>query len=176
VVVQPYTVFYEHIEELFLPAFILTGSIERAEDCFLRAIDLTASYAMVNDAYIYSVARRCVMKAAIGVIAKEIRKCADMESRLQDGDRQPDTSLVPDVLGDSETPIVNNLLRLNPLRRAALILRIFEKYQRKDMALLLGVSMPIAELASKRGLIEYLHHIRTAVQSTSGVLVRLRRH
>jgi DNA-directed RNA polymerase specialized sigma24 family protein len=155
--VQPYKVFYEHIEELFLLAFLLTGSTQHAEGCFVRALDLTAGYASVKDAYVYSVARRCVIKAAIGVIAREVRECAEMESRSQDDDGQPDTSLVRDVAADSETSIVDNLLRLNSLRRAALTLRLFEKYHRKDMALLLGVPMLIAEVASRRGLIEYLH-------------------
>jgi DNA-directed RNA polymerase specialized sigma24 family protein len=154
--VQPYKVFYEHIEELFSLAFILTGSTQQAEACFVRALDLTTDYSSVKDAYVYSIARRCVIKAAIGVIAREIRECAEMESRSQDDDKQTDTSPVREVAG-SETSILENLLRMNSLRRAALTLRLFEKYHRKDMALLLGVTMQIAEVASRRALIEYLH-------------------
>ena len=155
---QPYRVFNEHMKGLFLPALLLTGSIERAEDCFIRAINLAAGHPAVDDAFISSVARRCVIKAAIEVIAEEIRACAEIESRQQDDTVQACTSRLQEAVGASHAFRMGNLLRLNPLRRAALVLRLFEKYHRKDMALLLGVSMSVAELASKRGLIEYLRH------------------
>jgi hypothetical protein len=155
---QPYRVFKERMKGLFLPALLLTGSIERAEACFIRAIDLASGHSAVDDAFIYSVARRCVIKAAIEVIAEELRACAEIESRQQNDKIQACASGLQEAAGASHAFRMDNLLRLNPLRRAALVLRLFEKYHRKDMALLLGVSMSVAELATKRGLIEYLQH------------------
>ena len=153
---QPDTVFDERMEELFLLALLLTGSIERAEVCFVRAIDLAASHPAVSDAYIFSVARRCIIKAAMEVIAEEVRVCAEMEVRHENDEMETGVSRSRETFEDSYAFMVRSLLGLNSLRRAALVLRIFEKLHRKDIALLLGVSMSVAEIGSKRGLIEYL--------------------
>jgi DNA-directed RNA polymerase specialized sigma24 family protein len=156
VLTQPYRVFYERSDELFVPALLLTGSIERAEDCFRRAIDLAVAHASVSDAFMYSVARRCVIKAAIESIAEEVRVCAEMESKWQGEDKQTSASTLEEVLSGSEASTMEILLRLNPLRRAALILRLFERYHRTDMALLLDVPRSVVDLACKRGLVEYV--------------------
>jgi len=153
---QPYRVFDERTKELFLLALLLTGSIERAEVCFVRAIDLAAVHSAVNDAYILSVARRCVIKAAMEIIAEEVRVCAEMEFRRENDEMQMDALRLRQTVEDSYASMIGSLLGLNPLRRAAFVLRIFEKLHRKDTALLLGVSTPVAEIAGKRGLIEYL--------------------
>lgn len=153
---QPYRVFDERTKELFLLALFLTGSIERAEVCFVRAIDLAAVHSAVNDAYILSVARRCVIKTAMEIIAEEVRVCAEMEFRHENDGMETGVLRLGKAVEDSYAFMVRSLLDLNSLRRAALVLRIFEKLHRKDIALLLGVSTPVAEIASKRGLIEYL--------------------
>jgi DNA-directed RNA polymerase specialized sigma24 family protein len=149
-------VFDAHIEDLFTLALLLTGSIERAESCFIRATSLAASHGPIHGTYIFSVARRCVVKAAIEAIAEEIQVCAESESQRQLENLVACATRPHEKLSDSKTSIIGNLLRLNPLRRAALILRLFERYHRKDIALQLGVSMSVAETASKRGLVEYL--------------------
>jgi hypothetical protein len=156
VLAQPDTVFDERMEEFFLLALFLTGSIERAEVCFVRAIDLAAAHPAVSDAYIPSVARRCIIKAAMEVIAEEVRVCAEMEFRHENDGMETGVLRLGETVEDSYAFMVRSLLGLNSLRRAALVLRILEKLHRKDVALLLGVSMSVAEIASKRGLIEYL--------------------
>jgi DNA-directed RNA polymerase specialized sigma24 family protein len=153
---QPDTVFDERMEELFLLALLLTGSIERAEACFVRAIDLAAAHPAVSDAYISSVARRCIIKAALELIAEEVRVCAEMEFRHENDGMETGILRLGETVEDSYAFMVRSLLGLNSLRRGALVLRILEKLHRKDIALLLGVSMSVAEIASKRGLIEYL--------------------
>lgn len=152
-------VFHERTKELFLPALILTGSLKHAEECFVRAIELVGQYAAVEDQYVYFITRRCVIKAALEVIADDIRACAGIERQLRDDG----TGLVICPSGrtakDLRVSVVPSLLRLNPLRRAALVLRRFERYHRKDAALLLDVPVSLAEVASSRGLREYLCHL-----------------
>jgi DNA-directed RNA polymerase specialized sigma24 family protein len=79
-----------------------------------------------------------------------------MESKWQGEDKQTSASTLEEVLSGSEASTMEILLRLNPLRRAALILRLFERYHRTDMALLLDVPRSVVDLACKRGLVEYV--------------------
>src|ERR1700736_3496829 len=72
--------FCVHLPSLFYLAYMIAGSMERAETILLRAVDLTKKSPPSSPAYLYPMARRCVIKAAIENFAHEIRQSAAAES------------------------------------------------------------------------------------------------
>lgn len=152
-------VFSMRAEELFWPAYVLTGSLESSERCFVEAIDATATQMPSEETYVYRVARRFVIKAAICSLGQEIQNYAAAEASRERDDLQWNGPSWRRT-GVSSTSIAEAFLEplwaLNPFRRSALVLRSFERWHRKDAALLLGVSMSLIEIANRRGLAEFL--------------------
>lgn len=156
-------VFSKRASELFWPAYVLTGSLETSESCFVRAIDAALTQLPSDEAYIYPVARRCVIKAAIATMEEEIKKCAEREvnqdwndSRWRECRLRGRFSIFNSSIAANTLP---SLWALNMLRRSALVLRFFERWHRKDAALTLGVSLASLELAGQHGLSEFLEHL-----------------
>lgn len=152
-------VFSLRAQELFWPAYVLTGSLESSERCFVQAIDATATQMPSEETYVYRVARRCVIKAAIRSLGQEIQNYAAAEaSRDRDDLRWNGASWKRTGASNSwiAAAFLEHLWALNPFRRSALVLRSFERWHRKDAALSLGVSMSLIEIANRRGLTEFL--------------------
>lgn len=155
-------VFSRRATDLYWPAYVLTGSIEDAERCFSQAIDATATQMPTDDAYIYPVARRCVIKAAISAMAGEIQKCAQLEMGEKPAGWRSDSCRFLGRASDSSVSIaavLNSLWQLNAFRRVALVLRVYEKWHRTDAALALGISSSLMETATRRGLFQFLENL-----------------
>lgn len=155
-------VFSRRAKDLFWPAYVLTGSIEDAECCFSHAIDATATKMPTHEAYIYPVARRCVIKAAISVMAGEIHKCAQEEMGDKSADLRSYSCRHLEHFNESSVSIaamLDSLWLLNAFRRVALVLRVYEKWHRTDAALSLGTSTSLIEIATQRGLSQFLENL-----------------
>jgi DNA-directed RNA polymerase specialized sigma24 family protein len=151
-------VFCEHTDSLFLPAYLLTGSLTSAESCLISGVEMLARQLPSDRRYLYTVARRCVIKAAIEVISPVIHNDGK-EYTQGDGDGLQRDESRPRNETDSAWTLIEALdrtLRSMPaLQRVALVLRVFEGYSRRDASLLLGLSMATVEQASKEGFLRF---------------------
>lgn len=159
--------FLEHAANLIWPALLLTRSAEVAEHCLIQAIDETTDRLPLEENYLYAVARRCVIKAALGTMASEIEKHAGSESRDESACEEPSRQEEQKNLAGIDPrgrSLALALWRMNPLRRAVVILLYLERFHRQDVALLLGVSRSVVELVGRRGLVELVRRMHAEAE------------
>lgn len=171
-------IFLAQMDDLLLPAFLLTGTHEQAAECFLEAWEECNEQPPFIARFALGVAKRAIVKSAIRRIA------ADLANSPVRHDRGTDIGVMPGVQANFEDgkTHVNSaafqraMLTLDTFHRAALVLRLYERYSPADAALLLGVSRQTLESGWRQGLLSLLDRLNlsgacvpTMVDLTNGV-------
>lgn len=156
------TVFLTQMDQLLLPAYLLTDSHEVAAECFLEAWEnCVEALSYIDRDFLFSAAKRSIIEKAIQKIAEDQRNCisngcqeyaADIERDTEDAQEWATACL-------TSAKFRRALLRLNPFQRAALILRIYEGYSSADAGLLLRVPRQSLENAWQQGLSELIESL-----------------
>lgn len=147
--------FLDQMDRLLLPAYLLTGSHEQAAECFLEAWNVCSEQSPQKAGYALRVAKRTVIKAAIGRIATDVLANATkaaVSACVVAANAYPE--LRSDMKPLSSEAFCQAVLSLNAFHRAVLVLRLYERYSTVDVALLLGVSRRTLDYEWQRALIE----------------------
>lgn len=141
--------FVSSAEEFRWLSHTLTGEHARAEISLGNAFDqLLEDDSLVFREWITNWARRLIIKSCIATMREALRKSAQKLSRQQ---------LVPAYSSDaalmlpelSPESLQACLLRLDLLSRFVLVLRMMEKYSRRETALLLEIDERICDVAQQ---------------------------
>jgi len=125
--------FSEHVNDLYLLSFLLTGNHEMAELCFVAGLDDCVNGNEVFQEWARSWARRVIIRNAIRMVAPTTGSAM----------RKPGAFDPQDVRGSSPTssPDVQfeGILRLDDLERFVYVLSVLERYSEQDCAALLEI-------------------------------------
>lgn len=151
-------IFLAEIDQLLLPAYLLTGSHEQAAECFLEAWQVCNQQPPPVPQYALRVAKRAILKAAIRRIAMEVSTNAEEDSGTAHAGPAASAYVIsqPCQLQLNSATFRQSVLNLNAFHRSALVLRLYEGYPSVEAALLLGVSRRTIESGWRRALIGLL--------------------
>jgi DNA-directed RNA polymerase specialized sigma24 family protein len=141
-------------EEFCWLSYTLTGEHARAQISLENAVDqLLNGTHLVFREWINRWARRLIIKSCIVTMREEIQSSAQSVSKSSPFLAPPSSA----VLALPEVPLQSLqtfLLRLDPLARFVVVLRMLEKYSRRETALLLGVDERACDLAQEAAMKE----------------------
>jgi DNA-directed RNA polymerase specialized sigma24 family protein len=162
--------FCSHLQHLHLEAHVLTGCPNIAADCVIEAFSAVLDSYLASPTFAYQAAKLATIKIGLSKIAPDVLRLASSEAK-----RAPDDN--PGKNAFSAVPLdtiirerlLISLLQLNPLHRALLVLRLYERYRIHDVALLLRLSPATV----KRWLPDAISTMAASIQDatiTGGVL------
>lgn len=123
-------IFTEHVDSLYLLAFLLTGDHEKAEECFVAGIGESTKGSHVFKEWAHSWARRTIIQSAIRVIAPRERSATAILNSFDEAAMNK----VPSVLRSE----VRAILELAPFERFVFVMSVLERYSDHDCSILLG--------------------------------------
>jgi hypothetical protein len=123
-------VFDEHINSLYLLAFLLTADQKKAEQCFVSGLEDAVEGSRVFKEWAHSWARRAVVLNAVRVLSP----------RPADGNGRGQSSSDPVYNnGPSAQPAeIASVHGLEPFERFVYVITVLERYSDQDCAVLLG--------------------------------------
>jgi DNA-directed RNA polymerase specialized sigma24 family protein len=122
-------IFTDHVDSLYLLAFLLTGSHEKAEECFVAGIGESTKGNHVFKEWAHSWARRTIIQSAIRVTAPRERPATAIVNPFDAA-----TDKVPLALRSE----VRAILELAPFERFVFVMSVLEHYSDHDCSILLG--------------------------------------
>jgi DNA-directed RNA polymerase specialized sigma24 family protein len=154
-------IFLAEMDQLLLPAYLLTGSHEQAAECFLEAWEVCNEQPPPTPRYVLRVAKRAILKAAIRRIAAEVSKNAENDMGAAYAGPAANAQVISEKcqLQLNSATFRQSVLNLNAFHRSALVLRLYEGYPSVEAALLLGVSRRTMEIGWQRALIGLLNNL-----------------
>lgn len=126
-------VFDEHMNSLYLLAFLLTADQKKAEQCFVSGLEDAVDGSPVFKEWAHSWARRAVTLNAVRVLSP----------RLADGDDSGRSSSDPAdsnerALSDGQQAEIAAILELKPFERFVYVMTVLERYSDQECSVLLG--------------------------------------
>lgn len=142
----------KQLAQLYLLAFSLTGCQEAAERRLLEAMEDTHDSFLLSAEFTFSATKRATIKRSLQHVASELQHFArqsDDHHVSMPNPKQGISRIAEDVL-----PKVfwEALFSLNVFHRAVLILRIYERFQENEAALLLRVPLDVLRRGQAHGL------------------------
>lgn len=126
-------VFDEHMNSLYLLAFLLTADQKKAEQCFVSGLEDAVEGSPVFKEWAHSWARRAVILNAVRVLSP----------RPTDGNDRGRSSSDPadsngKALSDGQRAEIAAILELKPFERFAYVITVLERYSDQECSVLLG--------------------------------------
>ena len=141
-------------EEFCWLSYTLTGERVRAQISLEKACDqLMDGTGLVFREWIHRWARRLIIKSCIATMRGEIQSSSQSASK-HPAVPAPSSSAALVLPELSLQSLQECLLRLDPLSRFVLVLRMMEKYSRRETALLLGVDEGTCDVAQEAAIKE----------------------
>jgi DNA-directed RNA polymerase specialized sigma24 family protein len=161
------SVLLNQMNRLLLPAYLLTGSQEKAAQCFLEACEDCIDTRQEN----FEGVKRAVVKAAIRRIAADLTKYVpEGTPRAAGREEIADALRKRDETHTSAASFRRELLTLNTFQRAALVLRLYERYSAAEAASLLRVSRQTLENGWQQALIALVSRLNPRLTGeTTGI-------
>jgi DNA-directed RNA polymerase specialized sigma24 family protein len=135
--------FAEDMTSLYLLAFLLTASHEKAEQCFVSGIEDCAQGSSVFQQWARSWARRVIIQNAVRTIAPR--------PRLQDeSNHESPSAAAPNERNRQQDAAWAGVLALKDFERFVFVVSVLEGYQDRECAALLGCTVPEVSQARVR--------------------------
>jgi len=149
--------FAEDMTSLYLLAFLLTGTHERAEQCFVSGIEDCAQGSSVFQQWARSWARRIIIQNAARMIAPR--------PRLRDGlIKECPVSVIPNQRSPEQDAAWAGVLALENFERFVFVVSVLEGYEDRECAALLGCTVIEVGHARVRALQQIANGAKTGVQ------------
>lgn len=148
--------FTEDMTSLYLLAFLLTASHQKAEQCFVSGIEDCAQGSTVFQQWARSWARRVIIQNAVRMIAPR--------PHLQDKSNRESTPAAPrnEQKPDRDAAWAG-VLTLDSFERFVFVVSVLERYADRECAVLLGCS--VAEVANAR--VQALQQLANSAKSNA---------
>jgi DNA-directed RNA polymerase specialized sigma24 family protein len=128
-------VFDDHMNSLYLLAFLLTADQKKAEQCFVSGLEDAVEGSPVFKEWAHSWARRAVILNAVRVLSP---RPVDGNSRGRSGSDSVDNN--GKALLDGQQAEIAAILELKPFERFAYLITVLERYSDQECSVLLGCS------------------------------------
>ena len=156
-------VFDEHMNSLYLLAFLLTADQKKAEQCFVSGLEDAVDGSPVFKEWAHSWARRAVTLNAVRVLSP----------RLADGDDSGRSSSDPAdsyerALSDGQQAEIAAILELKPFERFVYVMTVLERYSDQECSVLLGCTRRDVLAARVRALKEVGSTMEARYQQLAG--------
>jgi hypothetical protein len=126
-------VFDEHMNSLYLLAFLLTADQRKAEQCFVSGLEDAVEGSPVFKEWAHSWARRAVILNAVRVLSP---RPADGNDRGRSPSNPADSN--GKALSDGQQAEIAAILELKPFERFAYVITVSERYFDQECSVLLG--------------------------------------
>jgi len=126
-------VFDEHMNSLYLLAFLLTADQKKAEQCFVSGLEDAVEGSPVFKEWAHSWARRAVILNAVRVLSP---RPADGNDRGRSSSDPADSN--GEALSDGQQAEIAAILELKPFERFAYAITVLERYSDQECSVLLG--------------------------------------
>jgi DNA-directed RNA polymerase specialized sigma24 family protein len=126
-------VFDEHMNSLYLLAFLLTADQKKVEQCFVSGLEDAVEGSPVFKEWAHSWARRAVILNAVRVLSP---RPADGNDRGQSSSDAADSN--GRALSDGQRAEIAAILELKPFERFAYVITVLERYSDQECSVLLG--------------------------------------
>lgn len=156
-------VFDEHMNSLYLLAFLLTADQKKAEQCFVSGLEDAVDGSPVFKEWAHSWARRAVTLNAVRVLSP----------RPADGDDSGRSSSDPAdsnerALSDGQQAEIAAILELKPFERFVYVMTVLERYSDQECSVLLGCTRRDVLAARVRALKEVGSTMEARYQQLAG--------
>jgi DNA-directed RNA polymerase specialized sigma24 family protein len=126
-------VFDEHMNSLYLLAFLLTADQKKAEQCFVSGLEDAVEGSPVFKEWAHSWARRAVILNAVRVLSP---RPADGNDRGRSSSDPADSN--GRALSDGQQAEIAAILERKPFERFAYVMTVLEQYSDQECSVLLG--------------------------------------
>jgi DNA-directed RNA polymerase specialized sigma24 family protein len=126
-------VFDEHMNSLFLLAFLLAADQKKAEQCFVSGLEDAVEGSPVFKEWAHSWARRAVILNAVRVLSP---RPADGNDRGRSSSDPADSN--GRALSDGQQAEIAAILELKPFARFVYVITVLERYSDQECSVLLG--------------------------------------
>ena len=126
-------VFDEHMNSLYLLAFLLTADQKKAEHCFVSGLEDAVEGSPVFKEWAHSWARRTVILNAVRVLSP---RPADGNDRGRSSSDPADSN--GKALSAGQQAEIAGILELKPFERFAYVITALERYSDQECSILLG--------------------------------------
>jgi DNA-directed RNA polymerase specialized sigma24 family protein len=126
-------VFDEHMNSLYLLAFLLTADQKKAEQCFVSGLEDAVEGSPVFKEWAHSWARRAVILNAVRVLGP---RPVDGNDRGRSRSNPADSN--GKALSDGQQAEIAAILELKPFERFAYVITVLERYSDQECSVLLG--------------------------------------
>jgi DNA-directed RNA polymerase specialized sigma24 family protein len=147
----------EDMTNLYLLAFLLTGSHEKAEQCFVSGIEDCARGSAVFQQWARSWARRIIIQNAIRMIAPRPRFQNELAHEFPSAVARNERKLDQDAAWDG-------VLALGNFERFVFVISVLEGYEDRECAALLGCTVLEVDQARVQASQQIADLGRTSVQ------------
>lgn len=126
-------VFDEHMNSLYLLAFLLTADQKKAEQCFVSGLEDAVDGSPVFKEWAHSWARRAVTLNAVRVLSPRSADGADSGRSSSDPADSNERAL-----SDGQQAEIAAILELKPFERFVYVMTVLERYSDQECSVLLG--------------------------------------
>lgn len=126
-------VFDEHMNSLYLLAFLLTADQKKAEQCFVSGLEDAVDGSPVFKEWAHSWARRAVTLNAVRVLSP--RSADGVDSGRSSSDPADSNER---ALSDGQQAEIAAILELKPFERFVYVMTVLERYSDQECSVLLG--------------------------------------
>jgi DNA-directed RNA polymerase specialized sigma24 family protein len=152
-------VFDEHMNSLYLLAFLLTADQKKAEQCFVSGLEDAVEGSPVFKEWAHSWARRAVILNAVRVLSP---RPADGNDRGRSSSDPADSN--GRALSDGQQAEIAAILERKPFERFAYVMTVLEQYSDQECSVLLGCTRRDVLAARVRALKEVGSAMETRYQ------------